>query len=269
MFLLWFACILEFSKTVEKLRLDNLQYRAAKIVTGAYHLTSKDKLNAELGWETIKKRCDLLSLNIFHKIHRFETRPLIRSCMPIPDLEQKYPTRSKGGYIPFKNLNRKFNNSFFPYTTLLWNSLPKNVKSKDLLDFKQYVKTEFKPPRYKHFSRGHKLSNSLLTRIRVGRSDLNQHKFTIGLVDSPQCDCHFREESPSHYFLDCFLYTSERRSLFELIEHYIPRFSNFTKSKKLEIILKGFNIHIDEYIQLNTTLTFAVQNFIIKTKRFN
>ena len=29
-------------------RLENLQYRAAKIVTGALHFTSKDKLNSEL-----------------------------------------------------------------------------------------------------------------------------------------------------------------------------------------------------------------------------
>ena len=256
-------------KQTDLARLENVQYRAAKVVTGAFHLTSRDKLNTELGWETIKKRCDILSLNIFHKIHKFETRPLIRSCMPIPDLEHKYPSRSKGGYIPFKRINQKFDNSFFPYTTLLWNSLPKIVKCKDLIYFKQYIKTELKPPRFKHFSRGNKISNTLLTRIRVGRSDLYQHKFTIGLVDSPECDCHFREESPSHYFLDCFLYTIKRRSLFGLIEHYIPHFNNFTKSKKLDILLNGFDIYNVEFIQLNTTLTMAVQNFILKTKRFN
>ena len=46
---------------------ENLQYRAAKLVTGAFHYSSKDKLNIELGWETIQKRSDILSLNIFHK----------------------------------------------------------------------------------------------------------------------------------------------------------------------------------------------------------
>ena len=60
-------------KQTDLARLENVQYKATKIVTGAFHLTSKDKLNAELGWETIKKRCDILSLNIFHKIHKFET----------------------------------------------------------------------------------------------------------------------------------------------------------------------------------------------------
>ena len=109
--------------------------------------------------------------------------------MPQPDLENRFNTRNKGGYIPFKYIGSKFRRSFFPYTTQLWNSLPKNVKCKSVPDFKEFVNQEFKPPRYKHFSRGNKLSNSLLTKIRVGRSDLNQHKFTIGLVDSSQCDC--------------------------------------------------------------------------------
>ena len=255
-------------KQTDLARLDNIQYRAAKVVTGTYHLTSRDKLNDELGWENIQKRCDVLSLNIFHKIHRYETRPLIRSCMPTPDIEKKYPSRSKGGYIPFKKSNSKFNNSFFPHTTILWNNLPNLVKCKDLIEFKKYIRSDLKPPRYKHFSRGNKYSNSLLTKIRVGRSDLNQHRFTIGLVDSPQCDCHFREESPSHYFLDCFLYIPERQAMFGLFEHYIPKFQDFTKTRKLDIILKGFEIQNDDFIQLNTTLTLAVQNFILNTKRF-
>ena len=125
-----------------------------------------------------------------------------------------------------------------------------------------------KPPRYKHFSRGNKCSNSLLTKIRVGRSDLNQHRFTVGLVDSPQCDCQFKEESPSHFFLDCFLYMLERQDLFGLFEHYIPKFTTFTKSKKLDIILHGFEIQNNDFIALNTTLTIAVQKFITNTKRF-
>ena len=37
-------------KQTDIARLENLQYRAAKIVTGALYFTSKDKLNAELGW---------------------------------------------------------------------------------------------------------------------------------------------------------------------------------------------------------------------------
>ena len=36
-------------KLTELARLENLQYRAGKIVTGAFHYTNKEKLNIELG----------------------------------------------------------------------------------------------------------------------------------------------------------------------------------------------------------------------------
>ena len=256
-------------KQTEMARLDNVQYRAAKIVTGAFHFTSKHKLNIELGWETIKCRGDVLSLNMFHKIHLKETRPLIVKCMPKLDWERQNFLRSKGGYLPFENNGDKYSKSFFPNTSKLWNNLGPEIWNTNLDDFKIYTKTKIKPKKYKHFSRGNKHSNSLLTKIRVGRSDLNQHKFTIGMVNSPQCLCHFKEESPKHYFLDCFLYSLERQTLFDLIGHYIPKFNTKNKTEKLNIITMGFNIENDDFIYTNTILTKAVQNFILRTKRFD
>ena len=254
-------------RQTELARLEKLQYRAAKIVTGALHFSSRDKLNSELGWESIQCRANMLGLNIFHKIHLNETRPLIKICMPKLDWERRKPQRSKGGYLPFDNKNDKFNKSFFPHTTKLWNSLGANVHNKNLEDFKIHTKT-MKPTKYKPFHRGNKYSNTLLTRIRVGRSDLNQQKFSIGLTDNPQCLCHHREESPQHYFIDCFLYSLERQTLFNLIEHYIPKFHKLSKKEKLRIIIFGIDIDNDDFVHLNTTLTNAVQNFILKTKRF-
>ena len=249
-------------------RLENVQYRAGKIVTGALHYTSKEKLNLELGWETIVDRGNLLSLNIFHKIHLHETRPLIRSCMPKLDIHKTCVTRSKGGYIPFRPKDDKFNTSFFVNTLKIWNNLPPNIQCKDVYDFKLSIKEQIKPPKYKHFARGNKIANKLLTRIRVGRSELNQHKFTIGLVDTPECSCHFTSESPEHYFLSCFLYSLERQTLLSLVEHYIPKFARLNRKQKMEILLKGINPDDDKFTQLNTTLTKAVQNFIVSTKRF-
>ena len=249
-------------------RLENVQYRAAKLVTGALHFTSKEKLNLELGWETIQSRADMLGLNFFHKIHLQETRPLIQKCMPKLDFERKNVLRSNGGYLPFTNHGDKFWKSFFPYISRLWNTLSPDVQFKNLEDFKIYTKSEMKPVRYKHFSRGNKMSNSLLTRIRVGRSMLNQHRFSIGLADSPECICHHREESPSHYFLDCFLYSQERQTLFDLFEHYIPKFNKKSKKAKLDILIMGIHIDNIDFLDTNTKLTIAVQNYILRTKRF-
>ena len=51
----------------ELARIEKIQYQAGKLVTGAYHYTSKEKLNLELGWETIKKPWRLPKLEFFPK----------------------------------------------------------------------------------------------------------------------------------------------------------------------------------------------------------
>ena len=61
-------------KQTDIARLERVQYRAAKIVTGALHYSSREKLNNELGWENIKTTIDFLGLSIFHKIHVQEKR---------------------------------------------------------------------------------------------------------------------------------------------------------------------------------------------------
>ena len=255
-------------RQTELARFDRLQYRAAKLVTGALHFTSKDKLNTELGWESIPKRIEFLGLSLFHKIHLGETRPLIKQCLSKIDFEKKYEMRSKGGYLPYPNYGNKFLNSFFPFNSKLWNNLPQSTKQMDLIEFKNKLKVDLKPPKIKHYSKGMKQSNILLTRLRVGRSDLNLHKFSIGFTDTPECMCHAKEESTLHYFLECFIYTAERRTMFSLVEHYIPSFTRMNRKSKIDLLLNGFKNDNPDYNYLNFTITKAVQTFINQSKRF-
>ena len=224
-------------KVCEKQRLEQIQYKCAKLTCGALHFTSQIKLNNELGLETIATRADFLSLNTFHKILVGRTRPLVRSCMPIPTPFNEHNTRHRKLFLPYKSNSMKFTNSFFLKMAKKYENLPRSCRSKADPDlFKDELRSHLVPLRYKFLSRGSKLGGKFLTQIRVGRSLLNSHGYTVGKSLSPQCPCHFPQESPSHYFLDCFLYTEERRSLFGIFEHFIPNFTSFNKKKKLETI---------------------------------
>ena len=83
--------------------------------------------------------------------------------MPGIDSERKHCLRSRGGYIPYKNYGSKFTNSFFPYHTKIWNSLPKNVQSLNLFDFKMYTNS-LKPKKHKHLNKGNKQAGFELCR---------------------------------------------------------------------------------------------------------
>ena len=39
--------------------------------------------------------------------------------------------------------------------------------------------------------------------------------------------------------------------MFGLFEHYIPKFTNFDKNRKLDIILNGYEIHNEDFDSLN------------------
>jgi len=253
----------------QKKRLSQVQYRAAKLVTGALHFSSQEKLEQDLSWETISDRADFLSLCIFHKISLHETRPLIRSCMP--NLHNKtVNTRSSNKYVEFKFKNDIFNKSFFPFVTKIYNRLDVSLRNlPNMEDFKENLKLKYKSRKNKHFSRGiSKYSNAVHTQLRVGQSDLNSHGFKINLKEDDLCLCH-RSETTSHFFLECFLYQEEREILFAKISEYLPRFKTFSKSKKLEIILSGFNLTNPEPDPRNISIVFAVQNYILKTRRFS
>ena len=140
-----------------------------------------------------------------------------------------------------------FKNSFFPIISKKYQSLPNLCRSKVDNDmFKEEFREHLVPKRYKFLARGSKIGCKLLTQIRVGRSYLNSHSYSVGKSLSPQCSCHFPTESTSHYVLDCFLYNEERRSLLSTYEHFIPKFPLFSKKKQLHTILYGYDIYNTE-----------------------
>ena len=256
-------------KVTEKILLDKIQYTAGKLVTGALNYTSKDKLNDELGWESIKDRADILGYSIFHKINRGETRDLVRSCLSSRILCPQ--TLRFGGFVPFAYHNAKFANSFFPYFTSKYNKLDNKVKSLDTADFKLHIATQIKPSKYKHYSRGSKHGNTLLTRIRVGRSYLRSHSYSIGMSDTNTCSCNDTViESSLHFITQCPMFAVQRRILYDQVEqNYIQQFRKLSLRRQFDILVHGFEPSNSELTHINTKISILTQNFILRTNRFD
>ena len=178
-------------------------------------------------------------------------------------------TRSSNKYVEFTFKNDTFNKSFFPVVTKLYNNLDLAMRNlPNSTDFKEQLKAKYKPRKVKHYSRGiSKYANTIQTQLRIGRSYLNSHGFQINLREDDLCLCH-RSETVSHFFLDCFLYQEERDELFKKISQYLPGFQTFSKTKKLEIILYGFNLSNIEPDPRNISIVFAVQKYIMKPNVF-
>jgi hypothetical protein len=248
-------------------RLKQIQYRAAKLCTGALHFSSQDKLEKDLAWETIDDRAKILGLSVFHKIHCHETRPLIRSCMPPQNTNN---TRSQGNYIVPINRGVQYSNSFFPFMSKAWNNLDKSFKNQHVVaDFKSAVKSDLKPVKYRHFSRGvTKYSNALHCQLRIGRSFLKSHSFAINLSQDDLCLCD-HPETTSHFLLNCFLFQPERETLLAKICQLYPPFTRKSTQQQTYILLNGINLENEEPDVRNVQIFYAVQKYILQTKRFS
>ena len=117
----------------------------------------------------------------------------------------------------------------------LWNNLNVSTQLMTLPDFKEQLKKEkeLKPSKIKHFSKGSKIGNTLLSRIRLDRSDIDLHTLSY------ECLCHAKHELWLHYLIYCFLYSGVRQTLFNMVQHYIQNFNQLNKAMKYEVLVKG------------------------------
>ena len=178
-------------------------------------------------------------------------------------------TRANGTYIKQKFKSVNFSKSFFPLYSEMWSKLDKNIREEpDLNEFKSKLKATFKPKRHRHFSFGSKYGNTLLCRLRLGRSFLRSHGFAINLSETDKCLCG-NIESSTHYLLDCAQFDEQRRNLFDSLSKIMPNFGTKSKFYKTKILLNGINLENDDPDCRNKQISLSVQNYILNTGRFS
>ena len=107
----------------------------------------------------------------------------------------------------------------------------------------------------------------LLTKIRVGFSDLHDHRFNHNFnCDSPVCLCGLEEETSVHFFLCCPLYLTIRSTLLNKISDIISAdVTVFPDEHLYHILIYGSNVYNSVCNRLIITETIT---YIRKSGRF-
>ena len=94
--------------------------------------------------------------------------------------------------------------TLFPYSISEWNKLnPDLCNTKSYTTFRKLL-LRIGPPSPNHIYKIHDpLGLKLLTRIRLGLSHLNEHRFNHNFDSciNPLCSCSLEVESTKHFFL--------------------------------------------------------------------
>ena len=151
-------------------KIEILQYKAALAITGAIRGSSKEKLYQELDFQYLSSRRSLRTLCLFYKIVGNKSPNYL--CNYVSTVNRSYQTRGSDKFLRMCCRTEYFANSFFLYTIKEWNNLnPEICKS---------VSNEvIRPSPNSLFNVSDSLGIKLLTRLRLGLSDLREHKYNF------------------------------------------------------------------------------------------
>ena len=241
--------------------LDKVQRRAALICTGAYRHTETQSLLRELSWPPLSKRRHINKLTLFYKIYHKIYPTYLHSLIPPIQVPHYNLRRRNELRLPHIRL-QSTNNSFFPSTAKIWNTLSPPIKnSPTVRQFKSKIQTfNTKPIYYNRLCSGKE--GAWLCRLRLGLSALNSHRFKYHFIDNPSCiNCTNTPETTEHFLLDCPVYTLARQQFLESLSDIGIDIQN--RPNTIQAILHGKND-----IAIASTLLHIVLNYLKQTNRF-
>ena len=220
--------------------LEQIQYKAALIVTGCWKNTSREKLYKELGWESLENRREYRRYCLFYKIKTNADPIYLSDHIPPP----RPPSRV--------NTNR-YKTSFFPFCYYGWPNLEENIRNANSLsDFKTKYLHLIRPSAKGICPPVDNFGLKRLTQLRVEHSDLRSHRFNKKFnCTSPTCRCGMEEETNEHYFLRCPLFRNQRTHLLSSLSDIIQNnISVLPDSHLCDLILYGSKV----YNEISNTL---------------
>ena len=156
-------------------KIETLRYNAALAITRAIRGSSKEKLCQELGFEYLSSRRWLKKLCLFYKIVVNKSPNYLNY---VSTVNQSYQTRSGDKFLHISWRKEYFANSFFPKAIKEWNNLnPEIRKSISYEVFKNSLLKFIRPTASSLFNVSDSLGINCFTRLRLGLSNLREHKF--------------------------------------------------------------------------------------------
>ena len=124
-------------------RLQRLQSRAARLITGTGPRDSRNMIFKELGWISLQQRRDFHKCVIMYKCLNGLAPSYL--CNMFRSSNHTHETRNSSDLVPPKTRTAYYEKSFFISGTKQWNDLPQRVKACHSL-------SSFKSALYKHIS---------------------------------------------------------------------------------------------------------------------
>ena len=225
------------------------------------------KLYNELGLESLEFRCWFRKLCLFFNIIEYGLPEYLFKL--IPQSNHQYNTRANEDITTFYCRTDVFKYSYFPATIMEWNKLDVTLRKSESLPYFRNALLKIGRPTGKPVYNFHNpICLKLPTRLRLGLSHLNEHKFKYNFQDciNPLCTCSLEIESLSHFFLYCHYFTNIHSTLFSELQSIDVNITKFSDNEIVDLLLYGSpKFETDQ----NHKILSSCISFILNSERFD
>ena len=214
----------------------------------------------------------------FYKILNNQTPGYLYSLLAPPNRD--YNTRR---YTKFRQIfcrTETFSNSFPPQTIKEWNKLDTSICQAPSYSAFREVLLDFSRPTANSTLGTNDVSGlKLLTRLRVGFSNLREHKFKHNFQDAlnPLRPCSLEAEDTYHFFMRCQSFSNQRNVVFDDLNSINSEILKMSENEIVQVLLFGrksffkdmnFRI-ITSLIRFIKTVKDLMKNFLLERNLFD
>ena len=218
---------------------ESVQYKVVLAITGSIQGTSRDKIYQELGLESLKSRRWYRHLDCMFKTMKEEAPNYLINFVPKCETN----TRTRNNSIPTFNCPTNcFKYSFFPSILNDWFNLDFSIRnSQSISIFKSKLLSFIHPVQTNICNIFDPKGLTFLTRLRVGLSHLNEHRFRHNFQDclNPLCSCSLEIEDNLHYLLYRHHFSHHRIVLINSVKSICDNFDCMSDNVKEDLLLYG------------------------------
>ena len=141
-------------------------------------------------------------------------------------------------------------------------------RSESFLSFKHFLLKIGQPTAKPTYNIHNPIGLKFITRLRLGLSHLNEHKFKHNFQDcvNPLCSCSLEIESLSHLFLHCHNFTKIHATLLDDLQSVDRSIISFPDNELVDLLLYGTpNFNLNQ----NSKILSSSISFTIKSERFS
>jgi len=253
-------------------QIEQIQYEAARVLTGAWKGTSREKLYKILGWESLNERRIMRKVSTIYETIQTKKPTYLYKIIEKQIYDESYRELTMGTNLlkPINCSKPCYKLSFIPSAIKDWNNLDDEIRdSRSKNIFKKRILNKIRPKKASYFGKRNHDHVRYLTMLRVGLSPLRSHKFNHGFLDTPNglCTLCNQKEDTNHYLLSCRSYILSRATLMQKISEILGYdVSTLPKRTLVNLLLYGRE---DITVSKNYLILNNVIEYIIQSKRLD